>query len=55
MPYREARKKREFDALIQGNSYRFDPDGFFDRNLHSKSGYGKVLSGWHNARYDQLV
>ncbi len=55
VPYKEARKNREFDILIQGNSYRFDPDGFFDRNLHSKSGYSKVLSGWSNPRYDKLV
>ena len=27
----------------------------FARNLHSKSDYSQVLSGWKNARYDQLV
>jgi peptide/nickel transport system substrate-binding protein len=55
VPFRNAKKKGDFHGLIQGNSYRFDPDGFFDRNLHSKSAYSKSLSGWHNARYDKLV
>ena len=34
---------------------RFDPDDFYGRNLHSKSQYAQVLSGWQNTRYDQLV
>src|SRR5919108_4480201 len=55
VPYLRARNEGDFDALIQNNSYRFDPDSFFARNLHSKSDYAKVLSGWHNKRYDQLV
>src|SRR5262249_54361138 len=49
------RKEGNFDGLIQGNTYRFDPDDFYGRNLHSQSRYAQVLSGWHNARYDQLV
>jgi peptide/nickel transport system substrate-binding protein len=55
VPLLEATKKGDFHGLIQGNSYRFDPDGFFSRNLHSKSDYAQSLSGWHNARYDTLV
>jgi len=31
------------------------PDDFFGRNLHSKSEYTHVLSGWENARADQLL
>ena len=27
----------------------------FGRNLHSKSDFAQILSGWHNARYDRLV
>jgi peptide/nickel transport system substrate-binding protein len=55
VPLNQARDEGNFDALIQGNSYRFDPDGFFDRNLHSKSAYARSLSGWQNERYDALV
>jgi peptide/nickel transport system substrate-binding protein len=55
VPFLNARKQGEFDGLINGNTYRYDPDSFFSRNLHSKSEYSKVLSGWENARYDQLV
>ena len=55
VPEREALRKGDFHGHIQGNSYRFDPDGFFERNLHSKSDYAQLLSGWSNARYDHLV
>jgi len=55
LPLLEAQKKGDFHGLIQGNSYRFDPDGFFERNLHSKSDYARSLSGWRNERYDRLV
>jgi peptide/nickel transport system substrate-binding protein len=55
IPLRDALNKGDFHGHIQGNSYRFDPDGFFERNLHSKSDYAQSLSGWSNARYDQLV
>ncbi|MGH8069367.1 MAG: ABC transporter substrate-binding protein [Candidatus Entotheonellia bacterium] len=55
VPLTQARDEGKFDALIQGNSYRFDPDGFFDRNLHSKSAYAQSLSGWQNERYDRFV
>jgi peptide/nickel transport system substrate-binding protein len=55
VPLLDILKKGEFHGHIQGNSYRFDPDGFFDRNLHSKSEYAQSLSGWQNERYDQLI
>src|SRR5262244_1050043 len=55
VPLRETLNKGGFHGHIQGNSYRFDPDSFFERNLHSKSDYAQSLSGWSNARYDQLV
>ena len=51
----EKRRTGDFHAHIQGHSYRFDPDSFFDRDLHSKSGYAQRLSGWHNERYDKLI
>jgi peptide/nickel transport system substrate-binding protein len=55
VPLLDTLKKGEFHGHIQGNSYRFDPDSFFDRNLHSKSEYAQSLSGWQNERYDQLI
>ncbi len=55
LPYLKARKQGEFHGLVQGNTFRFDPDSFFERNFHSKSDYAQVLSGWQNERYDQLV
>jgi len=55
VPLRQAREEGMYPAVIQGNTYRYDPDDFFARNLHSKSEYAQILSGWENARYDQLV
>jgi peptide/nickel transport system substrate-binding protein len=55
VPLLQARSEGTFDGSIQGNTYRYDPDAFFGRNLHSKSEYAKILSGWQNAKYDQLV
>lgn len=48
-------KEENFHALVQGHSYRFDPDAFFDRNIHSKSSYAQRNHGWSNARYDKLI
>ena len=47
--------KGTFDALINGHTYRFDPDDFYFRNLHSKSDYSGSLSRWQNEKYDRLV
>jgi peptide/nickel transport system substrate-binding protein len=55
VPFLAARDKGEFDGLVQGNTYRYDPDAFYGRNLHSQSRYAKVLSGWQNERYDRLI
>jgi peptide/nickel transport system substrate-binding protein len=55
VPFRNARNKGTFDGLIQGNTYRYDPDAFYGRNLHSKSELSKVYSGWQNERYDKLI
>jgi peptide/nickel transport system substrate-binding protein len=54
-PFLQARKDGDFDGLLNGHTYRFDPDDFFGRNLHSKSEYAQVLSGWKNERADQLL
>jgi len=55
VPWNQARDHGTFAASIQGHTYRYDPDDFFGRDLHSKSEYSHALSGWQNARYDQLV
>jgi peptide/nickel transport system substrate-binding protein len=55
VPWNQARSEGTFTASIQGHTFRYDPDDFFGRDLHSKSEYSNVLSGWQNARYDQLV
>ena len=55
VPWREARSQGMYPAAIQGNTFRYDPDDYFARNLHSKSDYSNVLSGWQNAKYDGLV
>ncbi|MGH8069368.1 MAG: ABC transporter substrate-binding protein [Candidatus Entotheonellia bacterium] len=55
VPFLDARREGAFDGLINGHTYRYDPDDFFGRNLHSKSEYAQILSGWQNAKYDQLV
>jgi peptide/nickel transport system substrate-binding protein len=55
VPWRTARSEGTHPAAIQGNTFRYDPDDYFSRNLHSKSDYSNVLSGWQNAKYDSLV
>jgi peptide/nickel transport system substrate-binding protein len=55
VPWNQARTDGTFSASIQGHTFRYDPDDFFGRDLHSKSEYSNVLSGWQNARYDQLI
>ena len=56
LPLRDTLAKRNFHGLIQGQSYRFDPDGFFERTLPSKSDYNaQYLAGWADERYDQWV
>ena len=52
---REKLRAGEFDAHVQGHSYRFDPDAFFDRNLHSQSAITKTQHRWHDERYDKLI
>jgi ABC-type transport system substrate-binding protein len=55
VPWNQARSEGTYPASIQGHTFRYDPDDLFGRDLHSKSEYSNVLSGWQNARYDQLV
>jgi peptide/nickel transport system substrate-binding protein len=55
VPFRQARAEGAFDGLINGHTYRYDPDDFYGRNLHSKSEYAQILSGWQNERFDRLI
>jgi peptide/nickel transport system substrate-binding protein len=55
VPFRQARAEGVFDGLINGHTYRYDPDDFYGRNLHSKSEYAQILWGWQNARFDRLI
>src|SRR5262249_47185926 len=34
IPFLQARKHGDFDGLINGHTFRFDPDDFFGRNLY---------------------
>jgi len=54
-PLIAAWREGAFDASLGGYTYRYDPNDFYARNLHSKSEWNKSNSGWHNERYDQLV
>jgi peptide/nickel transport system substrate-binding protein len=54
-PFVEATREGKFDARLGGHTYRYDPDDFFGRNLHSKSQFNQVFSRWYNDRYDRLV
>jgi len=55
VPLIAAGREGSFDARLGSHTYRYDPDDFFGRNLHSKSQFNQVFSRWYNARYDQLV
>jgi ABC-type transport system substrate-binding protein len=54
-PFIAASREGNFDVRFGGYTYRFDPNDFYARNLHSKSEWNKANSGWHNERYDRLV
>jgi peptide/nickel transport system substrate-binding protein len=54
-PFLAAAREGNFDARLGGYTYRYDPNDFYARNLHSKSEWNKSNSGWHNERYDRLV
>jgi peptide/nickel transport system substrate-binding protein len=55
VPFLAAAREGNFDGRLGGYTYRYDPNDFYARNLHSKSEWNKSNSGWHNERYDQLV
>ena len=53
VPFRDARNGT-FDALINGHTYRFDPDDFFPQSALQERLLGS-LSRWKNEKYDRLV
>jgi len=55
VPLLAALREGHFDAAMGGYTYRFDPNDFYARDLHSQSEWSKGRSGWHNERYDRLV
>jgi peptide/nickel transport system substrate-binding protein len=55
VPFTAASREGTFDARFGGYTYRYDPNDFYARNLHSQSEWNKSNSGWHNERYDRLV
>src|SRR5262249_56156693 len=55
VPLLNTLKKGDFDGLIGGNTYRFDPGGFFERNFYSKSNLTHILSLYHNMPHHPLV
>jgi peptide/nickel transport system substrate-binding protein len=55
VPFTAASREGNFDARFGGYTYRYDPNDFFARNLHSQSEWNKSNSGWYNERYDRLV
>lgn len=52
---RDKRRKREFDAESTGASYRFDPDGWFSRQVLSTAPSTKEGSGFKNEKVDNLI
>jgi peptide/nickel transport system substrate-binding protein len=54
-PFTAASREGAFDARLGGYTYRYEPNDFYARNLHSQSEWNKSNSGWHNERYDRLV
>ena len=52
---RQKRRSGEFHADSAAGSYRFDPDGWFSRQILSTSPLTKGQSRFHNERVDKLI
>ena len=52
---RQKRRAREFHAEVTSASYRFDPDGWFSRNILSTSPSTQEHSGFRDPRVDSLI
>lgn len=51
----QKRRERAFHADSTAASYRWDPDGWFSRQILSTAPATKANSGFHNERADQLI
>src|SRR5262245_31381634 len=51
----QKRRERDFDADSTAASYRWDPDGWFSRQILSTAPATKNNSGFRNERADQLI
>jgi peptide/nickel transport system substrate-binding protein len=51
----QKRRDRDFHAESMAGSYRFDPDGFFSRQILSDASQTKRESGFRNDRADKLI
>jgi peptide/nickel transport system substrate-binding protein len=52
---RQKRREGSFHAESNSMSYRFDPDGFFSRQILSTAAQTKRESRFHNERADKLI
>jgi peptide/nickel transport system substrate-binding protein len=52
---RQKRRDRDFHAESMAGSYRFDPDGWFSRQILSTAPQNKVEAGFRNERSDKLI
>lgn len=51
----QKRRERAFHAESTAASYRFDPDGWFSRRLHSEATSTRAALGFHDAQVDSLI
>jgi peptide/nickel transport system substrate-binding protein len=52
---RQKLRSGDFDANSTANSYRFEPDGWFGRNVLSTAPSTKITTRFHNERLDKLI
>ncbi|MEE8287129.1 MAG: ABC transporter substrate-binding protein, partial [Gammaproteobacteria bacterium] len=52
---RQKRRTGEFHCDSEALAYRFDPDGFYSREVHSQGPTTMQQSRFHNARADKLI
>jgi peptide/nickel transport system substrate-binding protein len=51
----QKRRSGDFHAESAAGSYRFDPDGYFSRQVLSTAAYTQILSRFRNDRADKLI
>ena len=52
---RQKRRSGEYHCDSEALAYRFDPDGFYSREVHSNGPTTKMQSRFHNERADKLI